>query len=151
MFCFCTTFCEVSVFHDVWAFALLIFFKGETKSPQFFNQLFRSVLHEKLNDWKMTRNSASSFFYMICLLSVDSVNAHLMANSVLAQSCIWVHHNIADYSVDGSYHFGLQDWNGLLAQVQHWRDVISGWVNQSPLPTLHPPSSPKGRGAICVL
>jgi hypothetical protein len=58
------------------------FFKGDTKSSQFFNQLFKSVLHEKLNDWKrQVRNSASSSFYMICLLSVDSVNAHLMADS----------------------------------------------------------------------
>jgi hypothetical protein len=56
---------------------------------------------------------------MICLLSVDSVNAHLMADSVLAQSCIWVNHKIADDSVDGSYHFRIQDWNGLLAVVQH--------------------------------
>jgi hypothetical protein len=42
-----------------------------------------------------------------------------MADSVLALYCIWINHNIADDSVDGYYHFGLQDSNGLLAQVQH--------------------------------
>jgi hypothetical protein len=78
----------------------------------------------------MTRNSASSSFYMICLLSVDSVNVHLMADSVLAMHCIWVNRNIADDSVDGSYHFRLQDSNGLLAQFQHWCDVIR-WLGQS--------------------
>ena len=84
------------------------------------------------------RNSASSSFNMIFLLSVDSVNAHLMADSLLALSCIWVNHNIVDDSVDGSYHFGLQDWNGLLARVQLWRDV-TWWLGQSiPLPTVHP-------------
>jgi hypothetical protein len=56
---------------------------------------------------------------MICLLSVDSVNVRLMADSVLALYCIWVNHNVADDLVDGSYHFGLQNSNGLLAQVQH--------------------------------
>jgi hypothetical protein len=66
-----------------------------------------------------SRNSASSSFYMICLLSVDSVNVHLMAEYVLALYCIWVNHNVADDSVDGSYHFGLQKSNGLLAHVQH--------------------------------
>jgi hypothetical protein len=49
---------------------------------------------------------------MICLLYVDSVNAHLMADSVLALYCIRVNHNIADDSVDGSYHFRLWDSNG---------------------------------------
>jgi hypothetical protein len=67
----------------------------------------------------MTRNSASSSFYMICLLSVDSINVHLMADSVLALYCIWVNHNVADDSVDGSYHVRLQDSNGQLVQVQH--------------------------------
>jgi hypothetical protein len=42
-----------------------------------------------------------------------------MADSVLAMHCIWVNHNIADDSVDGSYHFRLQDSNGLLEQFQH--------------------------------
>jgi hypothetical protein len=92
-----------------------------------------------IEKWQV-RDSASSSFYMICLLSVDSVNAHLMVDSVLALHCIWVNHNVADDSVDGSYHFGLQNSNGLLAQVQHWRDVIR-WLGQSiaPPPTLHPP------------
>jgi hypothetical protein len=53
------------------------------------------------------------------LLSVDSVNAHLMADSLLALYCIWVNHNAADDSADGSYNFGLQKSNGLLAHVQH--------------------------------
>jgi hypothetical protein len=48
----------------------------------------------------------------------------------IALYCIWLNHNIADDSVDGSYHFRLQNSNGLLAQVQHWRDVIR-WLGQS--------------------
>jgi hypothetical protein len=67
----------------------------------------------------MTRKSASSSFYRIGLLSADSVNPHLMADSVFVLYCIWVNHHIADDSVDESYHFGLQNSNGLLAQVQH--------------------------------
>jgi hypothetical protein len=65
----------------------------------------------------MAKNSASSSFYTICLLSVDSANAHL----ILALYCnrVPVNHNVADDSVDGSYHFGLQNSNGLLAQVQY--------------------------------
>jgi hypothetical protein len=73
------------------SFLYLFIFKSDTKSPQFFNKLLKSVLHKKLNDWKMTRNSASSYFYMICLLSVDSVNAHLTC-IVLGKSqyCWWL-------------------------------------------------------------
>jgi hypothetical protein len=50
---------------------------------------------------------------MMCSLSVDSVNAQPKADSVLALYCVWVNHNVADDSVDGSYHFGLQNsiWN----------------------------------------
>jgi hypothetical protein len=151
MFCFCIIFCDTCVFYDVWAFASHILLKGDTKSFQFFNQLFKRVLHEKLNDWKMTsRKSASSSFYMIW--SVYSVNVHLMADSVLAMYCIWVNHNIADDSVNGFYHFGLQDSNGMLAQVQHWGDVIR-WLGQSIAPSVPYTSSPsrKGRGAICKM
>jgi hypothetical protein len=68
----------------------------------------------------MTRNSASSSFNRIGLLSADSVNAHLMADSVLALTFyIWVNHNVADDLVDESYHFRLQNSNGILVQVQH--------------------------------
>ena len=67
----------------------------------------------------MTRKSASSSFYRIGLLSADSVNAHLMADSVLALYYIWVNQNVADDLVGEAYHFGHQNSNGLLAQVQH--------------------------------
>jgi hypothetical protein len=114
-------------------------FKGGTKSSQFFNQLFKIVFHEKLNDWKMTSKKLCILLFLhdLCLLSVDSVYVHIMADSVRPMYCIWVDHNIADDSLDGSYHFGLHDSNGLLVQVQHWRDVIrhkvAGSINRLPL------------------
>jgi hypothetical protein len=41
---------------------------------------------------------------MMCLLSVDSVKA----DSVPALYCVWVNHNVADDSVDGSYTVSLR-------------------------------------------
>ena len=104
----------------------------------------------------MTSKKLCIFLLLHALFAICGFSQYvrLMADSVLPLACIWVNHNIADDSVDESYHFGLQNSNGLLAQAQHCRDVIR-WLGQSialpPPYTSSPPSSPKGRGAICVL
>jgi hypothetical protein len=59
---------------------------GATKSTQFFNQWFTSI-HEKLNiteEIQPVRNNASSTFYKVKWLSMGSVKANLVADSVLA-------------------------------------------------------------------
>jgi hypothetical protein len=147
MFCFCTIFCEACVFYDVWAFASQIFFKGDTKSPHFFNQLFKNVLHEKLNDWKMTSKKPCIFLFLhdlfaICGFSQCPPHGWLCTYTVLylgkSQYCWWLGRRV------------LAITSGL-AQVQHWRDFIR-WLGQSIPPyTSSPPFSPKGRGTICIL
>jgi hypothetical protein len=50
MLCFCSIYSLKLAFSMTLEYVHHRFFKGGTKSPQFFNQLFKSVLHEKLND-----------------------------------------------------------------------------------------------------
>jgi hypothetical protein len=114
----------------------------DTKSPHFFNQLFKSVLHEKLNDWKITSKKPCIFLFLHDLFAIFGFSQcplhGWLCTCTVQLYFIWVNHNIADDSVDGSYHFGLKDSNGLFSQVQHWRDVIR-WLGQSIPPPALPP------------
>jgi hypothetical protein len=151
MFCFCTIFCEACVFCDVWVFASKIVLMVTKNRTNFSTNCSKACcMNNQISEKWQVRNSASSSFYMIWLLSVDSVDTHLMADSVLALYCIWVNPNIADDLVDGSYHFRFQDSNGLLAQVQNWCDVIR-WLDQSIAPYTSSPIFSERTGAICVL
>jgi hypothetical protein len=62
---------------------------------------------------------------------------------------LWVNHNIVNERVDQSFHFGLQDSNGLRAQIQHWPwcYTLAGSTDLPPLTTLPPPVFSKRTGS----
>jgi hypothetical protein len=101
--------------------------------PNFFNKLFKNVLHEKLNDWIMTSKKPCIFLFLHDLFAICGFSQCPPHGWLYLHCTVSVNHNIADDSVDGSYHFRLKDSNGLLAQVQHWRYVIR-WLGQSIAP-----------------
>jgi hypothetical protein len=74
-------------------------FKRDTKSLQFFNQLFKNMLHEKLNDWKMTNKRHCIFLFLhdlfaICGFSQFPPHGWLCTCIVLylgkSQCCWWL-------------------------------------------------------------
>jgi hypothetical protein len=145
MFYFCTILCGACVFHDVWAFASQMFFNVTQNHLNFSTNCSKACCMKNQMNEKWPVRLCIFLFLQDWLLSANSVNAHVITDSVLylgkSQCCWWLGH------------FGLQNSIGLLALVQHWRDVIRRLSQSIPPTTLHfiPPSSPKGRGAICVL
>ena len=103
-----------------------------------------------IEKWQV-RNSASSSFYRIGLLSVDSVNAYLMADSVLSLYCIWVNSPYCWWL--GRRVLSLRapefEWTASASPTLSWCHKVARSIDRPPSP-LHfiPPSSPKGRGAI---
>ena len=136
MFCFCTIFCDTCVFYDVWAFASQILWKGDKKSFQFFNQLLKSVLHEKLNDWKMTSKKLCIFLFLhdlICVFSQCPPHACNVLYLGKWQHCWWF----------GSRVLSLRapwfEWNASASSTLRWRDKVAGSIDRSIRPpTLHP-------------
>jgi hypothetical protein len=72
MFHFLFLHCILWSLRFLWRLSICItdFLKHDTKSPQFFNQLFRSVLHEKLNDWKITSKKFCIFLFVHDLFAI---------------------------------------------------------------------------------
>jgi hypothetical protein len=154
--CFCTRFCEAWVFCDVWASVLQIDLFEWHKSTHFVQKLMlKSILlkNQMIEKWWSVINSASSAFYIVKWLSVGSVRAVLMTGYVLALY-LWVKSQYYWYcqwlGPINSRSWILMDCELVPNPRLTWRLKVAEPIDTLPH-ILHPTSSTKWRGAICVL
>jgi hypothetical protein len=114
----------------LWRLSICItgFFKVDTKSPQFFNELFKSVLHDKLNGWK----KLCIFLFLhdlfaICGLSQCPPHGWLCTCTVLylgkSQYCWWLGRRVLSLQAPGF------EWAASAGPTMTWRHKVAGSID----------------------
>jgi hypothetical protein len=135
----------------LWRLSICIrfFLKVTQYHPNFFNQLFKSALHEKLNDWKMTSKTLCIFLFLHDLFAICGFSQcpphgwlclHFLGKS---QFSWWLGRRVLSLRTPGF------EWTASAGPTLTWRHKVAGSIDP-PSHISSPPSSPKGRGEICV-
>jgi hypothetical protein len=127
----------------LWCLSICITYllKGDTKSPQFFNQFFNSMLHEKLNNWKMTGKKLCIFLFLHDLFAICEFNqcpplGWLCTCIVLylskSQYCWWLGKRVLSLPSPGL------EWTASADPTLPWRYKVAGSIDL-PLHFIPPP------------